>query len=101
MAFLYFLGSKTFPKDSRNGRGRRQSGICFDRWGIIEEKSTYYMCIFLYICLDIYVCDPADEVESLAAARKAALSGSEPSDSIRVNSLPSTRFSENAIDCYT
>lgn len=26
----------------------------------------------------------ADEVESLAAARKAALSGSEPSDSIRV-----------------
>lgn len=28
---------------------------------------------------------PADEVESLAAARKAALSGSEPSDSIRVN----------------
>ena len=29
--------------------------------------------------------DPlADEVESLAAARKAALSGSEPSDSIRV-----------------
>jgi len=44
------------------------------------------MCIFLYICLDIYVCDPADEVESLAAARKAALSGSEPSDSIRVKS---------------
>ena len=28
--------------------------------------------------------DAADEVESLAAARKAALSGSEPSDSIRV-----------------
>ncbi|KAF6137155.1 hypothetical protein GIB67_030919 [Kingdonia uniflora] len=29
-------------------------------------------------------CDVADEVESLAAARNAALSGSEPSDSIRV-----------------
>lgn len=27
---------------------------------------------------------PLDEVESLAAARKAALSGTEPSDSIRV-----------------
>ncbi|EOY20893.1 P-loop containing nucleoside triphosphate hydrolases superfamily protein isoform 2 [Theobroma cacao] len=44
------LGRKAFPKNSRNGRGRKQS----------------------------------DEVESLAAARKAALSGSEPSDSIRV-----------------
>lgn len=32
---------------------------------------------------------PADEVESLAAARKAALSGSEPSDSIRVIQLAS------------
>jgi hypothetical protein len=32
----------------------------------------------------------ADEVESLAAARKAALSGSEPSDSIRVLPLLST-----------
>lgn len=29
----------------------------------------------------------ADEVESLAAARKAALSGSEPSDSIRVSCI--------------
>ena len=37
-------------------------------------------------CLIINVCHPADEVESLAAARKAALSGSEPSDSIRVKS---------------
>lgn len=39
------------------------------------------MCLWSY--------DPADEVESLAAARKAALSGSEPSDSIRVKSFPS------------
>ncbi|RYQ90693.1 hypothetical protein Ahy_B09g096723 isoform C [Arachis hypogaea] len=30
------------------------------------------------------VCGHADEVESLAAARKAAISGSEPLDSIRV-----------------
>lgn len=29
----------------------------------------------------------ADEVESLAAARKAAISGSEPSDSIRVSCI--------------
>ncbi|XLR62166.1 hypothetical protein S83_012838, partial [Arachis hypogaea] len=29
-------------------------------------------------------CGHADEVESLAAARKAAISGSDPSDSIRV-----------------
>ncbi|KAF9402469.1 Pachytene checkpoint protein 2, partial [Podila epigama] len=33
---------------------------------------------------DVLVCILIDEVESLAAARKAALSGSEPSDSIRV-----------------
>ena len=32
IAFLCFLlGSKTFPKDSRNGRGRKQSSICIDR----------------------------------------------------------------------
>ena len=31
-----------------------------------------------------YILRSVDEVESLAAARKAALSGSEPSDSIRV-----------------
>ena len=39
---------------------------------------------YLYACWTIYGHNPADEVESLAAARKAALSGSEPSDSIRV-----------------
>ncbi|KAF9319676.1 Pachytene checkpoint protein 2 [Podila horticola] len=33
---------------------------------------------------DVFVCLLIDEVESLAAARKAALSGTEPSDSIRV-----------------
>ncbi|KAG0039647.1 Pachytene checkpoint protein 2 [Podila clonocystis] len=33
---------------------------------------------------DVFVCLLIDEVESLAAARKAALSGAEPSDSIRV-----------------
>ena len=39
--------------------------------------------------MSAWVCayDHADEVESLAAARKAALSGSEPSDSIRVKSF--------------
>jgi hypothetical protein len=43
-----------------------------------------YSCTTVRQPAYIYVCDPADEVESLAAARKAALSGSEPSDSIRV-----------------
>ena len=33
---------------------------------------------------DVFVCVLIDEVESLTAARKAALSGNEPSDSIRV-----------------
>lgn len=36
---------------------------------------------FFYYIFNEYI---ADEVESLAAARQAALSGSEPSDSIRV-----------------
>ncbi|XP_057760182.1 pachytene checkpoint protein 2 homolog [Arachis stenosperma] len=48
-------GCKTFPKDSRNGK---------------EESNLVFVLI--------------DEVESLAAARKAAISGSDPSDSIRV-----------------
>ncbi|XLR03977.1 hypothetical protein S83_070175, partial [Arachis hypogaea] len=48
-------GCKNFPKDSRNGK---------------EERNLVFVLI--------------DEVESLAAARKAAISGSEPSDSIRV-----------------
>jgi SpoVK/Ycf46/Vps4 family AAA+-type ATPase len=33
---------------------------------------------------DAFICVLIDEVESLTAARKSALSGSEPSDSIRV-----------------
>jgi hypothetical protein len=33
---------------------------------------------------DCFVCILMDEVESLTAARKASLSGSEPSDAIRV-----------------
>lgn len=33
---------------------------------------------------DAFVCVLIDEVESLSAARKAALSGMEPSDAIRV-----------------
>ncbi|RYR29899.1 hypothetical protein Ahy_B01g054518 [Arachis hypogaea] len=53
-------GCNTFPKDSRNGK---------------EESNL----VFVFI-----VCGHADEVESLAAARKAAISSSEPSDSIRV-----------------
>ncbi|KAF9582230.1 Pachytene checkpoint protein 2 [Lunasporangiospora selenospora] len=44
-------------------------------WEMAEDESTY-------------VCVLIDEVESLAAARKAALAGGEPSDSIRaVNAL--------------
>ncbi|XLR47429.1 hypothetical protein S83_032089, partial [Arachis hypogaea] len=50
----HFRGCKTFPKDSRNGK---------------EESNLVFVLI--------------DEVESLAAARKAAISGSDPSDSIQ------------------
>ncbi|RYQ90695.1 hypothetical protein Ahy_B09g096723 isoform B [Arachis hypogaea] len=55
IVFPCCLGCKTFPKDSRNGK---------------EESNLVFILI--------------DEVESLAAARKAAISGSEPLDSIRV-----------------
>ncbi|RYQ83922.1 hypothetical protein Ahy_B10g102808 [Arachis hypogaea] len=55
IVFPCCLGCKNFPKDSRNGK---------------EERNLVFVLI--------------DEVESLAAARKAAISGSEPSDSIRV-----------------
>ncbi|RYQ99181.1 hypothetical protein Ahy_B07g087074 [Arachis hypogaea] len=55
IVFSCCLGCKTFPKDSRNGK---------------EESNLVFVLI--------------DEVESLAAARKAAISGLEPSDSIRV-----------------
>jgi hypothetical protein len=37
---------------------------------------------------DCFVCVLIDEVESLTAARKAVLSGTEPSDAIRVRYLP-------------
>ncbi|KAG9323053.1 hypothetical protein KVV02_004605 [Mortierella alpina] len=44
----------------------------FDQiWSMVEDE-------------DAFVCVLIDEVESLAAARKAALSGNEPSDSLRV-----------------
>ncbi|KAF9351052.1 Pachytene checkpoint protein 2 [Mortierella sp. NVP85] len=44
----------------------------FDQiWNLVEDENAF-------------VCVLIDEVESLAAARKAALSGNEPSDSIRV-----------------
>ncbi|KAF9962661.1 Pachytene checkpoint protein 2 [Mortierella alpina] len=44
----------------------------FDQiWNMVEDE-------------DAFVCVLIDEVESLAAARKAALSGNEPSDSLRV-----------------
>ncbi|KAG0263596.1 Pachytene checkpoint protein 2 [Mortierella polycephala] len=44
----------------------------FDQiWSLVEDENAF-VCVFI------------DEVESLAAARNAALSGSEPSDSIRV-----------------
>ncbi|KAF9962544.1 Pachytene checkpoint protein 2 [Mortierella alpina] len=48
----------------------------FDQiWSMVEDE-------------DAFVCVLIDEVESLAAARKAALSGNEPSDSLRaVNAL--------------
>lgn len=52
----------------------------------IVGKLWSYAC-YAYICilsLLFLICDVVDEVESLAAARQAALSGSEPSDSIRV-----------------
>ncbi|RYQ84177.1 hypothetical protein Ahy_B10g103160 [Arachis hypogaea] len=55
IVFPCYLGCKTFPQDSRNGK---------------EESNLVFVLI--------------DEVESLAMARKAAISGSEPSDSIRV-----------------
>ncbi|XP_072082260.1 pachytene checkpoint protein 2 homolog isoform X1 [Arachis hypogaea] len=54
-SLFYRIGCKTFPKDSRNGK---------------EESNLVFVLI--------------DEVESLAAARKAAISGSNPSDSIQV-----------------
>lgn len=55
---------------------------------------SYDFVITFYICrlvsrVEPEIVIPADEVESLAAARKAALSGSEPSDSIRVDQLAS------------
>lgn len=55
---------------------------------------SYDFFIAFYICRLVFpvrpeIVLPADEVESLAAARKAALSGSEPSDSIRVVHLAS------------
>ncbi|RYR53358.1 hypothetical protein Ahy_A06g028422 [Arachis hypogaea] len=54
-SLFHGIGCKTFPKDSRNGK---------------EESNLVFVLI--------------DEVESLVAARKAAISGSDPSYSIRV-----------------
>ncbi|KAJ6882310.1 pachytene checkpoint protein 2 [Populus alba x Populus x berolinensis] len=51
---------------------------------MIEEENNLVFVLIGEICDDIIFGYAADEVESLAAARKAALSGSEPSDSIRV-----------------
>lgn len=48
---------------------------------IIQVKSPVYTCMHDSSVLACYVCA---QVESLTAARKSAMSGSEPSDAIRV-----------------
>lgn len=50
---------------------------------IIKYKCVMFLLVYLSVYSYCWV-KFADEVESLAAARKSALSGSEPSDSIRV-----------------
>ena len=47
----------------------------------IQVKSPVYTCMHDSSVLACYVCA---QVESLTAARKSAMSGSEPSDAIRV-----------------
>lgn len=56
---------------------------------IIKKNHERKEAVFALISILLMICvhDLADEVESLAAARNAALSGSEPSDSIRVSCI--------------
>ncbi|KAG0286196.1 Pachytene checkpoint protein 2 [Linnemannia gamsii] len=59
----------------------------FSKWFSESGKLVHRMFDQIWTMVDdddTFVCVLIDEVESLAAARKAALSGNEPSDSIRV-----------------
>ncbi|KAF9136845.1 Pachytene checkpoint protein 2 [Mortierella sp. GBA39] len=59
----------------------------FSKWFSESGKLVHRMFDQIWRMVDdddTFVCVLIDEVESLAAARKAALSGNEPSDSIRV-----------------
>lgn len=53
------IGCKAFPKNSRNGRGRKQSGICFDWWDLLchffpcytQDSFLFYACNTLYVVM--------------------------------------------------
>ncbi|KAF9928718.1 Pachytene checkpoint protein 2 [Linnemannia zychae] len=67
--------------------GIRLSKSLFSKWFSESGKLVQRMFDQIWRMVDddeTFVCVLIDEVESLAAARKAALSGNEPSDSIRV-----------------
>lgn len=63
-----------------------ENNLVFVLIGEYELSRVFVFSPLSYLKVQSLICgDSADEVESLAAARKAALSGSEPSDSIRVS----------------